>query len=301
MSSTYRDAGLAAGADEARARVSWSAILAGVVLAVALQFVLSLLGAGVGLGFVNPGHADSASAASLGAGAGFWWLVSTVVSLLAGSFAAARLAGVASRFDGMLHGLVVWGLTLLLTVYLLTTAVGGVIGGAYSAISGTLSAAGSAVSAVGSGLKDVAPQAAQIAGINPDMLQQQTEGLLQSGTTQDPGAMSPPEAAKAVAALLPKLVAGGPQADAAKQRVTAIVAAQAHLSQQDAQARVDDAVGRFQQAKRQAVETAKNAADASAAAASNASFVAVLGLLVGAVAASIGGVLASPRLARRLV
>lgn len=299
MSTSFGAADLAVGTGEARARVSWSAIFAGVVLAVALQLVLSLLGAGVGLGFVDPGHAESASASSLGVGAAVWWLASTVVALLAGSYAAARLAGAGSRFDGLLHGLVVWGLTLLLTFYLLTTAVGGVVGGAFSAVSGTLSAAGSAVSgaasAVGSGIRSVAPEAAQVAGLNPDTLSQQAQSLIASPTPSDPASMDPGEAAKAIAVALPRLFAGGPEHDAAKQRITAIVAAQAHISPQDAQARVDNAIARFQQDKQQAVQAAKNAADSSAAAASHASFLAVIGLLIGAAAASLGGVLASPR------
>ncbi len=293
------DAGLWTG--EARARVSWSAIFAGVVLVVAVQLLLSILGAGVGLGFVNPGHADSASASSLGTGAGIWWVVSTVISLVLGSYAAARLAGVGTRFDGILHGLVVWGLAMLLTVYLVTSAVGGLIGGAFSAVTSTVSAAGSVVgsaaSAVGAGVKDIAPQAAQMAGIDTSNLQQQAQTLLQSPTPQDPAAMDPGQAAKAVAQQMPALFAGGDKEQAAKQQITNIVAAQAHISPEDAQKRVDDAVTQFQQAKQQAIETAKDAAAASAAGAAHASFLVFVGLLIGALAGAAGGAIASPRLA----
>lgn len=45
----------------------------------------------------------------------------------------------------------------------------------------------------------------------------------------------------------------------------------------------------------EAMEAAKNAVDSSAAAASHASFLVVVGLLIGALAASLGGVLASLR------
>ena len=298
MSSTYGEPTALVGG-EARARVSWPAIFAGVVLAIAVQLLLSILGAGVGLGFVNPGHADSASATSLGAGAGIWWLVSMVASLVVGGYAAARLAGVATRFDGLLHGLVVWGLAMLLTIYLVTSAVGGLMGGAFSAVAGTVSAAGSVIgstaSAVGSGVKNAGTQVSQMAGISATTLQQQAQSLLQTPTPQDPASMSPADATKAIAQEMPDLVAGGSKANAAEQRITEIVAAQAHISPQDAQKRVDNTVSQFNQDKQQALNAAKAAADSSAAAASHAAFIAFIGLLIGAIAGAAGGIIVAPR------
>ena len=280
-------------------RVSWSAILAGVVLVLAIEMLLSVLGAGVGLGFVSPNAGTTPDAGSFGIGAGLWWLASTVIALIVGSYAAARLAGVANRFDGVLHGLVIWGLALLLTAYLVTSAVGGLIGGAFSVIGGTVSAAGSVLgstaSAAGKGAKAGEPQIEQMTGINPNMLQQQAESILQSPTPQDPASMSRPDAVKAIGQELPDLLGGGDKAGAAKQRITDIVAGQAHISPQDAQKRVDDALARLNQAKDQAVQTAKRATDASATAASHASFLAFVGLLIGAIAAAIGGAMATPR------
>ena len=55
---------------------------------------------------------------------------------------AAWLAGIELRFDGMLHGLVAWGIATLLTFWLLTSAIGGIIGGGFSALSSVASAAG---------------------------------------------------------------------------------------------------------------------------------------------------------------
>ena len=79
------------------------------------------------------------AAGSLGLGAGLWWLVSNLLALAAGGYTAAWLAGNTLRFDGMLHGLVTWGVTLLLTFYLLTTALGGLIGGAFTMVGGVTS------------------------------------------------------------------------------------------------------------------------------------------------------------------
>ena len=73
------------------------------------------------------------------------------------------------------------------------------------------------------------------------------------------------------------------------------MAAQQHISHDDAAKRFDDAQAKLQQTRDQAVQTAKNAADASAAAASKTSFAAFANLLLGAIAAAIGGSLAVQR------
>jgi CHASE3 domain sensor protein len=74
-----------------------------------------------------------------------------------------------------------------------------------------------------------------------------------------------------------------------------IMAAQQHISHDDAAKRFDDTQAKLQQMHDQAVQAAKNAADASAAAASKASFAAFVNLLLAAIAASIGGSLAVQR------
>src|SRR5690348_8440799 len=174
-------------------RASWPAIFAGVVLVLAIEVLLAVLGAGIGVGLVNPGAGGTPEASSFGIGAGLWWFGSTIVALLIGCYVAARLASVATRFDGVLHGLVIWGLALLITVYLLTSAVGGLIGGAFSVVGGTLSAAGQ-------GLKAAAPQIASAAGITPDVVQQQVQTYLQP-TNPDPETMSAEDAQKEIARL----------------------------------------------------------------------------------------------------
>ena len=111
-------------------RISWAAIFGGVILIVAIQLLLSLLGAGIGLGTVDTNAGSTPSPSSLGLGAGIWWVVSSCIALVAGGYVAAWLAGIELRFDGMLHGLVAWGIATLLTFWLLTSAIGGLIGGA---------------------------------------------------------------------------------------------------------------------------------------------------------------------------
>ena len=92
------------------------------------------------------------------------------MALGAGGYAAARVAGVHERFDALVHGLVVWGVTLILTLYLLTSAVGGIIGGAFRTVGAVAGAAGTTVGAA-------APKAASIAGDRRGRRPQRGRGL----------------------------------------------------------------------------------------------------------------------------
>lgn len=105
--------------------ISWSAIFAGAVIALATQLVLTLIGAAIGLATLDPATGDNPSGAALGIGAGIWLLVSSIISLFIGGYIAARLAGTR---NGWLHGLTTWGIVTLLTAVLLSTAVGSLIG-----------------------------------------------------------------------------------------------------------------------------------------------------------------------------
>lgn len=268
-------------------RISWGAIFGGVILVVCTQLVLSLLGAGIGLGTVDTNAGSTPDASSFGLGAGIWWIVSSVVALAFGGFVAAWLAGIELRWDGILHGLITWGIATLLTVWLLTSAIGGIIGGGASALGGLVSAAGN-------GIGRAAQPVAQAAGLTPDTLQQQTQAYLKP-TNTDPATMSPQDAQKEVATSLVTYAKGGPDAAAARTRIVAISAAQQHISTDQASQQFDDAQTRLQQDKARAIQVAKNAADASASAASRTSFAAFADLLIGAIAAAIGGSVAVRR------
>jgi hypothetical protein len=268
-------------------RISWAAIFGGVILVVAIQLLLSLLGAGIGLGTVNTNLGSTPTASSLGIGAGVWWVVSSCIALGLGGYVAAWLAGIEIRLDGVLHGLITWGIATLLTIYLLTSAIGGIIGGGFSALGGITSAAGS-------GVREAAKPIAQAAGVSPEMLQQQALAYLQP-TNPDPAKMSPQDAQKEIASNLATYVKGGSEAPTAKERIINIMAAQMQISHDDAAKRFDDAEAKLKQTRDQTVQTAKDAADASAAAASKTSFAAFGNLLLGALFAAIGGSLAVQR------
>jgi hypothetical protein len=268
-------------------RISWAAIFGGVVLVVVVQILLSLLGAGVGLGTVNTNAGSTPAASTLGIGAGLWWIISSCLATGIGGFVAAWLAGVEIRFDGVLHGLVTWGIATLVTFWLLSSAVGGVIGGGFSAL-------GSVASAAGSGVSDAAKPLAQAAGVSPDMIQQQAQAYLQP-TNPDPATMSPQDAQKEIATNLTTYADGGADAAPAKERIVNIMAVQMKISHDEAVKKFDDAQAKLKQARDKAVQSAKDAADASASAASKASFGAFIVVLLGGLAAAFGGSMAVQR------
>lgn len=268
-------------------RISWAAIFGGVILVIAIQLLLSMLGAGIGLGTVDTNGGTTPDASSIGIGAGVWWVVSSIIALAFGGYVSAWLAGIELRWDGVLHGMITWGIATLFTIYLLSTAIGGIVGGGFSAL-------GSVTSAAGSGLKDVAQPMAQAAGVSPDILQQQAQSYLKPANL-DPATMTPQDAQKQVVTDLATYAKGGPDAPAAKEQVINIMAAQQHIGHDDAAKKFDDAQAKLKQTRDEAVQTAKNAADTSAAAASKTSFAAFGDLLLGLIAAAIGGSLAVQR------
>lgn len=268
-------------------RVSWGAIFAGVVIAVAVQLLLGILGTGIGLSMVDPVEGTTPGATGFGIGAGVYWLVTTVLALGTGGYAAARLSGVTERFDALVHGLVVWGVTLILTLYLLTSAVGGIIGGAFRTVGAVASAAGSTVGAA-------APRVAGIAGVDEADVRQEA-GRYLSDAPADPAQMTAEQAQAEIAKQLPALARGGSKGARAENRIVDVVAAQRRIPREQAQAQVSRAKADVVKAKDDAVNTARSATDAAAGAAASTSFILVLALLAGAGAAAFGASAAARR------
>ena len=106
-------------------RMSWGAIIAGLVVATVLQVVLGLLGLGIGLAWWDAGDPVQ----TLGIGAGVWAAMSMLIALFIGGATTGRLAGILTTGDGALHGVVVWGLSVIVTVFMVTSGVGVVMGG----------------------------------------------------------------------------------------------------------------------------------------------------------------------------
>lgn len=255
-------------------RVSWGAVFGGVVLALAVNILLSLLGIGIGLTTVDPVQpGGSPAASSLGIGAAIWWVVSMLVAMFVGGYTAARLAGVVQSGDGLLHGLITWAFVLLLTFYLLTSAIGGMVGGAFNTLTSGLQSAAGAV--------PEATQAAQNSGITGGQIGRQVDQLI-SQVAPDATPEQVQQARQQLTDLAPQLLQGGEQAQQARQQASQILAQLAGQTPEQIQAQVDQAL---QQAETQARQTAETAANA----ASHAAIWGFVALALGAAAAAFGG------------
>lgn len=111
--------------------ISWGGVLAGVVAALVAQLLLNMLGIGVGASTLDPGTGDNPTATSFSTVAAIWWAVSGIVAAFIGGYVASRLSGRPKASTGGWHGLTSWAVTTLVVVFLLSSAVGGLIGGAF--------------------------------------------------------------------------------------------------------------------------------------------------------------------------
>jgi hypothetical protein len=261
-------------------RISWGAVLAGAVIVIAVHVSLSLLGLGIGLSTVDPAAGDTPQATSLGLGAGIWWVVSNLIALVIGGYVAARLSGMPLRGDGIIHGVLTWAVTLLITIYLLTTSVGSIIGGAFNVVGNTLST-------VGQGVAEAVPEALDVAGMSPEQIQRQAEELLRPA---QPGQLSADQARGELVDALRQMVTGSEQEAAqARERATALIAQRAAISPEQANQRLDQLTAEVQRRADQAAAQATEAADATASAASSASIWAFVAFVLGAAAGALGG------------
>ena len=276
MSAIRPDVGYGAGTLDAQGavlanKVSWGAILAGVTIALASQVTLVLVGAGIGAAALDVGTstASDAGSSSLPLGAAAWSFGSVLVSTFLGAFVAARMSGRTAPASAGLHGLTTWAATTLLVLYLLTTSVGSILGGAFSGVS-------SLVGGVG---RTVAQTAAPALGdANPlDAIEARVRS-----TGTDPEALQ----ANAVDAIRSYLTGGG--VDANQQAAQALAQARGIPVDQARQQ-----VTQIEQQYRAAVETAKQTATEAAAATatvvSKAALLAAAALVLGALVGWFGG------------
>lgn len=275
---------LPAGAPALPPRISWGAVFAGGVVAVAVGVMLSILGVAIGASAVDAANAETPGAGSFSIAAGVWLLVSNLIGLLTGGYVAARLSGSADSTDSALHGLSVWAIGYLLSAVLLGNVAAGAastaVQGVGSLLGGVSQAAGEAVGA-GSG-----PASQALGQVDPRQVIERAQSALQTGG--DPARMTGDQRNAEIGQLLGRRVTDGtlPQAD--RDRLGQLVAAQYDIP-------ADEATRRLQQVEQQVTETAqaaerksREAADAAATAGAVAAYWAFAAMLLGAIAAILG-------------
>jgi hypothetical protein len=107
--------------------ICWSAVLAGVAIAISLQLVLMMLGVASGVTFANLVVGNT-----LNSGALIWASVSMIIAAFVGAYVAGRMSGLRRKIDGVLHGVISWAVSILLALILATTTGGSLISGLVS-------------------------------------------------------------------------------------------------------------------------------------------------------------------------
>ena len=115
-------------------RVAWGAIFAGVVVALVVQLLLTMLGVGIGMATLDPASGDNPAASTFSITAAIWWFISGIIAAFAGGYVATRMSGRTVPATGAFHGLTTWAVTTLLILYLLTTTAGSLVVGVFSGV-----------------------------------------------------------------------------------------------------------------------------------------------------------------------
>lgn len=109
-------------------RVRWGPILAGLVVAISSQLVLSALGAAIGLTSIAGSGAPRSDAPEIGTAVGIWSIISLLISLFLGGWVTARSCGPMNRSTALLNGAILWATTLAISAWLLSSGVSGAFG-----------------------------------------------------------------------------------------------------------------------------------------------------------------------------
>ena len=102
--------------------ISWPAVIAGGIVAVAVGAMLNLLGVALGASAFNPYEFGGGDAEGFTAAAGMWMAFANAIALFIGGAVASRAAKYADHHKGALHGLAVWALSFLLAITIASAA-----------------------------------------------------------------------------------------------------------------------------------------------------------------------------------
>jgi hypothetical protein len=258
--------------------LSWSAIIFGALLALALSIMLHILGLGVTATVTDPNSSASENMVTVGGVSGVWFLVTTAISLFIGGFVASTISRTFSDGRAAIYGLGVWALCTLATMAVVVPAI---VRGAGT----TLNVAGAVAERTASALGAVGSSASQAAQNVPSGLMNQVQQVL-LGTTNT--GQVDQSAVRDISRLLGLRVIQGNWTPDQRDQLINGVARVASISPDDARRRVDEAQNTLNAAVEQAQETLRRAAEATRSAIAAASYWAFAALLIGAIAALFG-------------
>jgi hypothetical protein len=259
--------------------ISWGAVFAGVFMALAVQFLINLLGIGIGAAVLDPLTNDNPEASTFSIGSGIWFVFSGIIASFVGGYVASRLSGRPSKSTGSYHGLTTWAVTTIVVLYMLTTSVGALVGGAFSGLGSVIGTVGQTAATAAT---TVAPAIANATDSDPLAgIEQQ----IRSASGSDPQALRD----AAVAAVRAAVTGDQATANDAKARAADAIAKAQGIPVEQARQQVDQYAKTYQDSMAAAKQQALEAADAATTAVSMGALLGFAALLLGAVAAWFGG------------
>lgn len=244
--------------DRPVAYIEWSAVLAGAVMAAALSIVLLTFGSAIGLSLTSPWQGSGLSASTTATLAAFWVILLQIGAALAGGYIAGRMRPrwtaselSESEFRDGLHGGLVWALSVILSAYLVSSAVGAIsrtgatlAGQAATAISGAAEPLASQIDAL---LRPATSTAASPSTAAPN------------ATAQQPAGVSTEQRAELARIFVRSMTAGSLNAND-RSYVSGLIAQRTGMSQQEAERRIDTVYAEAVTATKQAADTARRSA-----------------------------------------
>lgn len=309
-------------------RISWGAIFAGAIIVLVIQVTLTVIGLAIGLETVDPA-VEQDPTAGLATGSMIWWIITGLIALFIGGWATSRLSVAWTRTGGVLHAIVMWGLVELLFIYLLTSAIGSIIGGAFSLVESSMSAVsqmlpemsapgGQAADGVDVQWQQIQQDVQQIlrqtgkSELTPQQLQQEAEQAQQTIEQAAGEALTQPQQAyEEIMQALDKLLRQAEDviSEVDRRAVVNVLVKRTDMTEQEAQQVVDRWIQTYRksaqeiqqeakQLKKQVVQTAEEAGEAAADIGAEAAWWSALMLVLGACAAAVGGALGIPAFIR---
>lgn len=254
---------------ETSSYVDWPAILAGGVVAAAISLVLLAFGSAVGLSLTDPFGREGVSLFWIAVAMAIWVVWVQVSSLMIGGYLTGRMRK--RNYDATeeesdirdgFHGLLVWATAVVITAILALGGLGTLVNSVGAAAGGIAQGAGAAA---GSAVTEAAEDAP---------FQSSIDRLLRTPMATEGDAAATRDE---VGRILVEGVTGEGIAEDDRAYLAQLVAARTDMSQDEAQARVDDVV-----AQAQAIQ------DDIVAAAEQARRVAILGAFLTAASLAVG-------------
>lgn len=296
--------------------ISWKAIFAGTIAAISLMMILNLIGLAIGLWSIEPTEENN-PLSGIGTGAIIWWVLSNLIVLFVGGFVAARVGVSFANLSGIIHGTMTWALYTVISAWLLTSVVGSIVSGVGNVVGGVLSTTGQLAKNqltpiikeqfedIDVSLKDAKKEFYSLLEdtdkkkLDPEYLESQankTAKNVKEGVKDK--ATSSGRADAEVEGIFSKTKNKFEQSFKAidQKALTNIVVERTDMSESEAKRAVENTFAEFEMARQEfeaflqkAKETAKEKAETISKAVGDASMYLAVALVLGAIAAALGG------------